>query len=180
MRAFLRGVGVAAALTTGPTLMPAQTGQFEGVDSLRVVVGTMGSAAPTGLTPDTVRSQLIEWLSESGIAIDTAEASLAPGLTAGFSIRELPGGWVVGVRLELVEPSVSVREYARERERLGDAAPRDAADVEAALWSLRRNATTWSRYAVATAPTERGYEAAITVLRQLVAELVNAIMADSR
>jgi len=180
MRAFLRGMGMAAALVTGPTLMAGQTGQFAGVDSVRVVVGSMGSATPAGLTPDTVRSQLIDWLTESGIAIDTAEASLAPGLTAGFSIRELPGGWVVGVRLELVEPAVSVREYARERERLGNAAPRDAAEVDAVLWSLRRNATTWSRYAVATAPTERGYEAAITVLRQLVGELVNAIMADGR
>jgi hypothetical protein len=179
MRASLQWLSVIAGLLAGPTLTLAQTDQFAGVDSLRVVVGSLGGAAPTGLTQDTVRSQVAAWLSEAGIEIDTAEASLTPGLTAGFSIRELPGGWVLGVRVELVEPSVSVREYARERARLGEEAPREVAEVEAALWGLRRNATTWSRYAVATAPTERGYEAAITVLQQLVTELINAIAADN-
>jgi hypothetical protein len=179
MRMAFQGMVVVAAVAAGHTAAIGQTGQFAGVDSVRVVVGSLGNAAPAGLTQDTIRSQVVAWLSGAGIAIDTAEASLAPGLAAGFSIRELPGGWIVGVRVELVEPSVSVREYAREKARLGDDAPRDAAEVEAALWSLRRNATTWSRHAVATAPTERGYEGAITVLQQLVTELINAIAADN-
>jgi hypothetical protein len=81
--------------------------------------------------------------------------------------------------VEFVELAVSVREYIQEVERRGEAAPVEATDIQAALWDLRRNATTWSRYAVATAPTERGYEAAITVLQQLVTELTNAIAADN-
>jgi hypothetical protein len=175
----LRAMGVGAVLLAGPGLALAQTGQFAGVDSLRVVVGQLGNATPNGLTPDTVRAQLQTWLTEAGIAVDTAEESMTPGLTVGFSIRELPGGWVIGVRLEVVEPTVSVREYVREMTARGEAAPRAAEDIEAALWSLRRNATTWSRYAVATAPTEQGFEAAIIVLRQQVTELANQIVADN-
>lgn len=175
----VRALGMATVLLAAPSGTMAQMGQFAGVDSLRVVVGSLGGAAPAGLTPDTVRAQVSAWLSTAGIAVDSVEESIAPGLTVGFSIRELPGGWVIGVRVELVELAVSVREYMQEMERKGEEAPVEATGIQTALWDLRRNATTWSRYAVATAPTERGYEAAITVLQQLVTELTNAIAADN-
>jgi hypothetical protein len=74
MRVSLRGLGVVAGLLAGPTLALAQTGQFAGVDSLRVVVGSLGSVAPAGLTPDTVRAQVSAWLSAAGIAVDSVES----------------------------------------------------------------------------------------------------------
>lgn len=180
MRAF-RGVwGLAVGLLGAPALgAAAQTGQFTGLDTLRVFVSGVGGDVPPGLTPDAVRAQIGAVLAGAGIATDSGEASTAPALRVGFSIRRLEGGWVLGVRAEVVELSVSLREYVREVSSRIDDPSRGAAVPDSVLGDVRRNFTTWSRFAVATCGTDAGYDTALAVAEQLVSELAEAIKNDN-
>jgi hypothetical protein len=180
MRVLFRGLGVAASLLVGPSAAAGQTGQFAGVDTLRVYVGSLGSDVPTGLTQDTVRHRVETALAAAGIAIDSAEESAAPALRLGFSIRRLEGGWVIVVRAELIELSVSLREYVREVARRSEDPSRGATEPDSVLGGVMRNLPTWSRLAVATSGTDAGAETALGVVDQLVAELTGAISADNQ
>lgn len=179
MRAFVSWGLVVTALAAGPSPAAAQTGQFIGLDSLRVFVSGVGTDAPAGLTPDVVRRQIQAVLAGAGIAIDSGEASTAPALRVGFSIRRLEGGWVLGVRAELVELSASLREYVFEVARRRRDASRGPAEPDSVLGGVMRNFTTWSRFAVATCGTDAGYDTALAVVEQLVAELAEAIKHDN-
>ncbi|HET7039069.1 MAG TPA: hypothetical protein VFH97_04225 [Gemmatimonadales bacterium] len=162
-----------------PPAATAQTGQFAGLDSLRVVVSGVTGEAPERLTADTVRRQIGAVLAGRGIAVDSAETSATPALRVGFSIRRLEGGWVIGVRAEVVELGVSLREYVREVSRRLDDPARGAAQSDSVLGDVRRNLTTWSRFVVATCGTDAGYDTALAVVEQLAAELAQAVANDN-
>jgi hypothetical protein len=179
MRVLLGALSVAVGLLAAPPAATGQTGQFVGVDSLRVFVAGLGADVPAGLTPAAVLGKIGTVLSGAGIGTDSAESAAAPALRVGFSIRKLEGGWVIGVRAELVEVSVSLREYVREVSRRLEDPSRGVAEPDSVLGALMRNFTTWSRFAVATCPTEAGSDAALTVVEQLVTELTGAIKADN-
>jgi hypothetical protein len=166
------------SLLAGSTAAVGQTGQFVGVDSLRVFV-SLGADVPAGLTPEVVLNRVEAVMARAGIGADSAETSEAPALRVGFSIRRLEGGWVVGVRAEVVEVSVSLREYAWEVLRRRQDPSRGDAEPDSVLGGVMRNFTTWSRFAVATCPTEAGSETALSVVEQLVEELTGAIRADN-
>lgn len=179
MRACRRAWGVTVCLLAAPAGVAAQTGQFAGLDSLRVFVSEPGAVAPPGLTPVAVRRQIEAVLAGAEIATDTAEGSLAPALRVGFSIRRLEGGWVLGVRAEVVELAVSLREYVREVSRRRADPSRGAAEPDSVLGDVSRQVTTWSRFAVATCSTDAGYDTALAVVEQLVAELTGVIRGDN-
>lgn len=180
MRAFRGAWGFAVCLIAArPPAAAAQTGQFVGLDSLRVLVSGVTGEAPARLTADAVRGQIRAVLAGGGIVVDPAEASTTPALRVGFSIRRLEGGWVIGVRAEVVELGVSLREYVGEVSRRLDDPSRGAAQSDSVLGDVRRNLTTWSRFAVATCGMDAGYDTALAVVEQLTAELAEAIAQDN-
>lgn len=180
MRGSVRGWGLAVSLLAGSSAgAVAQTGQFVGVDTLRVFVTGLSGELPAGLTTDAVRGEIESVLAGVGIGTDTADATTAPALRVGFSIVQLPGGWVIGVRVELVEVSVSLREYVWEVSRRTEDPARGDATPDSVLGAVMRNFTTWSRFAIATCGTEEGYDTAVAVLRQLVVELGGTVMLDN-
>lgn len=180
MRQLFRASGLALSLlAVGARGGAAQGGQFVGVDSFRVFVSGLGTDVPSGLTPDAIRGQVEAILTGAGIGIDSASTSSAPTLSMGFSLRRLEGGWVIGVRAEVVEPSVSLREYVWEVARRNADRSRGATEPDSVLGGVVRNFTTWSRFAVATCATDAGYDTALTVTAQLVAELTSVIRLDN-
>lgn len=166
-------------LVASPPAVTGQHRQFVGVDSFRVFVGGLGADAPAGLTPDAVQAQVEAILAGAGIGTDSASMSAAPALRVGFSLRRLEGGWVIGVRAEVVELSVSLREYVWEAARRNTDPSRGSMEPDSVLGGVMRNFTTWSRFAVATCATEAGYDTALAVVGQLVAELTSAIRLDN-
>lgn len=180
MRDFSRITGLALGLLAGGSATAlGQDGQFTGVDSVQVFVSGLGADAPTELTAAAVHTHIAAILTGAGIGIDSASTSSAPALRLGFSLRRLEGGWVIGVRAEVVEPSVSLREYVWETARRRADPSRGTAEPDSVLGVVMRNFTTWSRFAVATCPTDAGYDTALAVAGQLVVELTNLMQRDN-